>query len=883
MNRYLKKIIIGFSAVIVLTVSAGAVVSYFFEDEVVRFVIESINENVNSRIRVQSARFSLFRKFPGAAVEFRHVEMSPARDFDTLSFDAQYGRRLLSAESVFAELNLFRLLRKDFRITKIEVCNGNINMLTDKNGRHNFIFWKTTETTDGKSTPIELQNVTLRNVGVYYGHKRSNTVISLHAEKAHLNGRFASRQYSLGADWEGAVRLFSVDGDVYIRDKALELSGKLDADGDKFTIRKSEITLAQMKMNVSGGFATGDAVDLDLHFEGDRLDYASCVSLLPEQYGRLLSDYPGKGIFDFSANIKGLAGNGKRPRVEAKFGMEKGLIARRNTKIKLSDLSFSGTFTSGEQNKRATSVLNVRNFGCNIGGGVVKGSLLLRDFSNPKAVLKINGSADLEQLHQFIRLKDIAFAKGRVNADLTAEARLKRLSLEKAEDIDRLDVTGSLKLGDASIVLSNRKYRIAAINGDIRFDKQITSKNLSFVVNGNDFKVDGSMERLIPYMLRRNKTMFLNAKVASRNLCVDSLLASGAANAKPAAGKPSESAPLLLPENIIFDIDLTASAFRYQKLEAEDLRTHITYQPRVMSVRSINFSAMSGKVIGSGTVANDAANNIFVLGETMLDRIDIRRLFQSFDNFSQNVVRAEHLKGRLSGDIGFAVGWDNKMRLRKDEIKVESKLELAGGELTGFEPMENLSRFVALEELQNIRFSTLRTQISIRNGEITLPETNIESSTVNISGSGTHLFDNSYTYRVKVLLSELLAAKARKAKRENHENEYAEDGGKRAAIYLKVTGKGDDFKIAYDRQSARASVATDIKREKQSLKNMLNEEFGWFKKDSLPQPAASSNTGKLRFTFEDEPQKETATDKGNKRSGREKQNKDEEKIKVEWE
>ena len=106
---------------------------------------------------------------------------------------------------------------------------------------------------------------------------------------------------------------------------------------------------------------------------------------------------------------------------------------------------------------------------------------------------------------------------------------------------------------------------------------------------------------------------------------------------------------------------------------------------------------------------------------------------------------------------------------------------------------------------------------------------------------------------MKILLSELLAAKARRAKRENQENEYVEDGGKRAALYLLITGQGANYNMIYDKQSAKASVAEDIRNEKQTLKNILNEEFGWFKKDTtLRKPSTPVDGGKLRFTFDEE-------------------------------
>jgi hypothetical protein len=853
MNRFLKIILISLLSFASLLTLGSGVISYFFQDETIRFVVESISKHVTSRIEVQSAHFSVVRKFPNAAVEFKHVVMSPARDFDTLSFDSVISRHLLTAESVFAEMNLFRMLTGTYRITRIEVRDGNIHLLTDQNGKHNFIFWKTPETT-GDSSPIELQNVTLRNVGVYYGHKQSNTVIALHADWSQLSGRFASQQYTMTADWQGTVQLFSVANDVYIRDKALELSGKLDADSNMFVIRRSDFTLAKVGMSVSGGFLTGDELDLDVHIEGQHLDYASLVSALPESYRRTLNDYPGKGDVNFTASITDKAGSGFIPHVEAQFGMTQGQITHRQSKVRLTDLSFTGSFTTGVNNRRTTSALHISNFGCNISNGTLKGSLSLQNFSKPQITAKVAGNADLEQLFQFIPVKQIASVDGRVNYDLTVRTRLKQLSLTKTDDIEQMELQGTAGFNDVSMRLHEPAYRFSHIKGTLRLDNRITTNNLTLMHNGNDYTIDGYMERLIPYLLNRSKTLYIKANVTSQHLCVDSLLMSDNSNStSTVANNQPESKALLLPENVEFDTHIEVAKFSYQKFEAERMNARLVYQPRVLEVVSVGFSSMAGKITGSGTIANNNANHIHVYGETALNGVDVKQLFRTFDNFGQDQLRAEHVHGKLSGDLGFFIGWDDRMQLRQDEVAVEGRMDLDGGELVNFEPLNNLSRFVALEELQNISFSKLRTQVSIRDKKLSFPQTDIQTSAFDIMGSGEHYFDNSYTYRVKILLSELLAAKARRAKRENQENEYVEDGGKRTALYLKATGKGSDFKISYDQQSARASVAEDIRNEKQTLKSILNEEFGWFKKDTtLVKPTAPENTGKLRFTFDDE-------------------------------
>ena len=850
MKRLLKIVLIVFLSIASLFALGIWIISYHFKAETVAFVIESINRNITTRINVQSVDFSVIRKFPNAAVEFKHVVIFPSNDFDTLSFEPSRSRQLLNAETVFVEINLISLLRGDNRITSIEVQNGNLNILTDKNGKHNFIFWKTDEKNE-ESSPIELQNVTLRHVDVYYG--QDNTTLSLFAERAFLSGKFASKQYTMTADWDGIVHLFSMFDDIYIRDKTLELSGKLNVDDNFFNIKHCEASIAKIDLSISGGFSidSNNDVDFDLFLEGKNIDYVALVSALPESYAEKLNDYTAKGIINFSASI-----NGNAPHIEAQFGMKQGAITHRKSHLKLTGLSFTGSFTNGEKNRRATTSLKISSFGFKFGDGTLRGNFSLQNFAKPQISFKIIGNTDLDQLYRFIPDKHILSAGGQINCDMSVNTRLKKLSVDNTDDIEQLTLQGTIKFDNASIHLREPAYHFNTINGSLLFGNRISTDDLSLKLNGNDFKIGGYVEQLTPYLLNRCKTIYLKANVTSLYLNVDSLLMTdGLASAPPVHTSTQMSEkPLNLPDNIIFDTNIEAQKIKYQDFEVERLKAHLVYNPQTLDIKSVNFSAMSGQLTGKGAIAIDKTGNIRVLGETTLSQVDVKQLFSTFDNFGQEQLRAEHIKGKLSGELDFAVGWDNKMQLRQKEMLVAANMELDGGELVNFEPLNSLSKFVALEELQNIRFSKLNTQISIKNNILSFPHTDVRTSAFDISCNGTHSFENNYTYHVKILLSELLAAKARKAKRENIENEYVEEGEKRAALHLKIAGQGDDFKISYDKQSAKASVAENIRNEKQTLKNILKEEFGFFKKDTtlVKTQKPPDKSGQLQFTFDEE-------------------------------
>jgi hypothetical protein len=161
---------------------------------------------------------------------------------------------------------------------------------------------------------------------------------------------------------------------------------------------------------------------------------------------------------------------------------------------------------------------------------------------------------------------------------------------------------------------------------------------------------------------------------------------------------------------------------------------------------------------------------------------------------------------------------------------------------------------VELSELQHIKFSTLKNSVLINNEKVFIPQMDINSSAFNITLSGTHSFENYFEYKLRLSLSEILARKAKKAKKENEEFGVIEDDGAgRTNLYLSITGTPDDFKIKYDRKEAINKIKADLKEEKKLLKTILKEELGLFKKDTISSIVNPDNSQKqFKMDWEEE-------------------------------
>ena len=128
-------------------------------------------------------------------------------------------------------------------------------------------------------------------------------------------------------------------------------------------------------------------------------------------------------------------------------------------------------------------------------------------------------------------------------------------------------------------------------------------------------------------------------------------------------------------------------------------------------------------------------------------------------------------------------------------------------------------------DLNKITFSTLRNQIEIKNQKISIPSMHIQSSALDVTASGTHTFDNIVDYKLQLLLSQLLGRKLKENRTEFGNIE--DDGLGRMKLFLTMKGPMKNPKISYDRKSVEENITHEVRKEKQNLKGLLKEEFGF--------------------------------------------------------
>ncbi len=210
---------------------------------------------------------------------------------------------------------------------------------------------------------------------------------------------------------------------------------------------------------------------------------------------------------------------------------------------------------------------------------------------------------------------------------------------------------------------------------------------------------------------------------------------------------------------------------------------------------------------------------------------NITELFKQFNNFGQSTLVDANLKGFANAQVDLSGTWSNTLDADYNSIRSNCNMVIEKGELLGFQPLMSLSKFVDVKDLQHIRFSTLQSQIHIHDQKIIFPKTSIHSNALNLEFWGEHGFDYSIEYHFQLLFSVILASR-----RKHKEDEFgvlSNDPANRRSAFIIMTGTVDNPILKYDKKGLKEKIKADLHEEKQALKNLLKEEFGLFKKDSV--------------------------------------------------
>lgn len=805
------------------------VISLAIQNKVAGIVLNTLNNNFATRISTESYRLSLIKKFPKATIELKNILVLSSHSFDQSAFRGLNTDTLLSASLASVDLRTIDMIRGNYTFTKITVRSGKLTLFTDSSGRTNYEF--TERKTPGETqngARLNLNRISLQDVSLVYNDLR----VDLNLEGLIKDSMLKSRIRGSSIDFEGDMkiffRLFQLKDFIIKPEFVADINVGLNQN-EKGTFFKKSTMLIENWDFVLTGFVAADNY-LDLTVTADNIDISRIPYLLPTKYTKALSAYNPEGTLKFSWITKGKPTSSADPHYDIAFSLKNALIDNRKSDLSVRNLSFDGAYTNGNGNRPETSSFHIKDFTSRLGSSDYTGSFSLTNFKDPFTELVFRGRLLPSELVEFMNLSDAAEAGGSIDLDLKFSGRPGKKDNFRFTDVFNMASDSRVSFNSVNLNLSNRQVDIRDATGTFLIDGSTRTDDFRLSLNGQEIGLSGRFSNFPGWLAGNPVILGGTATVSASSFRPERFMDP---DEDPGETDEPEKAPVTFPSAVNLDVDFRVDTLSYKRFEARGIAGSLSIRPGMMNFRSFAMNSQKGKVTGNGLVVQNPDKSFVGRGSFLVSDVDVNESFVTFNNFGQDFIRAENLEGFLSGNITLVLPVDSLMNPDIHTMAAEGKFNISDGALVNFDPVKALSSFIELSELQNIRFDKLENDFFIRDNVFYLPQMEIRSSAADLSVNGEHTFDNQYEYHVKMLLSEILSKKSRKTRKPAEDfGEIQDDGLGKTSIFLRIDGNGEDVKVSYDMKAAGNQLKDNLKKEKETLKTIIKEEYGLYRKDS---------------------------------------------------
>ena len=795
--RLIKKIILHLIVLLLLLVTIGVSIAHIYQDEIEQLALQNINMQLQTPIEVEDIEFSLIKKFPYASLELKNLMVLDAFQKDTL----------LKAEKIFLKLNSIDLYRKTYNLQQLELHNGFTRISVNEEGVPNYQIWHS-QSDSFQAESIDLNHVELNNIHIEYFDIKSNLYISTLASQTELKGSIENSMFSTRINGDFETDFIKVSQDKYLEEKKLSAWISLDASIQSSSFNGS-VQTNDLELKFNGIVQNGYAINVI----GSKIDIKTCLDYVPKRFLSSIESYQFDGTADLNINVESQKTTKLPATINAEFNIENGSI-QSDFPWQIKAAEIQGIYNNGKLSTNETSIISLQSINCQVNDEYLKGSLTYSNFNNPLIQTQFNTELNLADIKQWGYELPIHEVSGRakITANYIGKIGHKndfKKDFEQAEKSADLQLTNTSFLFkpmalfhgiDASMRLVNNRLEIDSVKGHIGEESKL--------------KFIGAVEHLF----NQNKELRIAGHLSSDWLKISQMVI---------ADTTQKSTPFIMPKNILANITTNVKDASYEKFHMSHLKAKFIFNKGVLKAKNVELKSMSGNITGDFTLSQTEGGNLRLITNSKLDQINVRQLFYEFENFGQTTMRHKHLRGKTTSDVYLTSEWDPYLNSVPENLYAFLDIKINDGELIEFEPMLLMSDYISVNELKRIRFSTLENQIEVKNRSVEIPFMEIQSSAMDIAGSGTHFFDNTLDYEIEFSLNEIMSKRWRK----NNKKQISEFGDienndvKGTIIPLKMTGTVDDPKISFNFNRARQSVSESINKQKQEIKDAFKQEL----------------------------------------------------------
>ncbi len=723
-------------------------------------VTEKIEKKINGNVTIGDVDLSILSTFPKIAVVLHNVSVT-----DTMF--AKHHHTFFLAERVYIELGIMNLITKKPALSGLKVEKGSIYLYTDSSGYTNTYLIKakskdsatTGETKNqGKN---DLESIVLKDVSIIDDDGVNTKLYNFYINdlKLKLDEKDSTTFFSLKSDVLVHNLAFKTDNGSFLKEKKFE--GNFDFRYDKkvnqLQFDSIDIKLAGQPFNLSGRFdLMGPDPQFTLNVHTRQVLYNFAKTLLTPKIDSALSLVSLDTKLDADAKISGPL-NGGDPLILVTWNVAHSGL---NTPfLNFDDASFTGYYTDevvvGEPRRDPNSKIVINNFAATWNGfPISSANITILNLVKPVMTCDLASSFPLKKINDMLGSNSIQIQDGEGTIDVTYKG-----PIEKNTTTNSL-LNGELSFKNGNILYVPRGVEMKDVTGRLIFkNSDVYIQNLQCNVLNTKFLMNGEAKNLLTLMNTQpnQATIDWNIYTPSLNLSSFTYLLKtrkSSGHVKSHTNKINNIDDVLDEGSL--HVKLHADKLSYKKFFATNTLADVLLMQNDYKINKVSMESAGGHVNLNGSLISQKENYHRAKANILLDNVDVSKVFESFNNFGQDGIKAQNLEGKLNAKVVAELAIDDDGKAYPNSVTSVVDFSLKNGALIDFEPVKKLQTFVFKNrDFQNIRFAELKDKLEIANDEIKINRMEIESNVLSMYVQGIYSMKGNTDMSIQVPLSNL--------------------------------------------------------------------------------------------------------------------------------
>jgi len=324
----------------------------------------------------------------------------------------------------------------------------------------------------------------------------------------------------------------------------------------------------------------------------------------------------------------------------------------------------------------------------------------------------------------------------------------------------------NIKIANISGELKDHAFRLDSVSGNVKLgtDHFIRLDTLKGKIGNSDFNIsmrlytgkDSARSQKENYLQFSSRFLDLDQLMNYRLTAEEEAPALSEIPSSTAVAKTSAHAAAFNIFQIPF-INFKAAAnigkIKYRRLWIKNAFTNIRMQANQhLYLDTLAMDIAEGRVAARAHFNGSDPQKIYLRSRIHVNDVNIEKMMLKLDYFGQDYVINKNIKGRLSGEIRSYVQVHPDLTPLLDHSEAQLDISIINGTLVNFAPIKAMSSYFKDKNLSMVRFDTLQNRLTFKDGALSIPAMNINSSLGFMEISGTQALDTHMEYFVRIPL-----------------------------------------------------------------------------------------------------------------------------------